>query len=117
MVKILIADDSWVARLGMKKLLATLGHEALEATDGLKALEMLQASPIDVLFLDLLMPELDGFGVLEGLSKLGQRPRVYVLSADIQETTRQKCQDLGVDGFLNKPPMRSQIEEALKEWA
>ncbi len=117
MATILIADDSWVARLGMNKLLVSLGHTVLEATDGKRALEVAEQHPVEILFLDLLMPELDGFGVLEALRGKLVRPKVYVLSADIQETTRQRCVDLGVDGFLNKPPLRSQIEEVLKALA
>jgi CheY-like chemotaxis protein len=113
MAKILIADDSWVARLGMKKLLTSLGHEILEATDGNQALEMMQQNPITHLFLDLLMPELDGFGVLESIQGIANRPKVYVLSADFQPETKSRCEALGVDGFLSKPPSRAQIEEAL----
>ena len=114
MSTILIADDSWVARLGMNKLLVSLGHTVLEASDGNRALELVSQNTVAVLFLDLLMPELDGFGVLEAMKGVPKRPKVYVLSADIQETTRDRCLALGVDGFLNKPPLRSQIEEVLK---
>jgi twitching motility two-component system response regulator PilH len=113
MAKILIADDSWVARLGMKKLLTSLGHEILEATNGNQALELMQQNPITFLFLDLLMPELDGFGVLEFIQGMENRPKVYVLSADFQEETKMRCEDLGVDGFLSKPPSRAEIELAL----
>lgn len=114
MARILIADDSWVARLGMTKMLVSMGHTVTEAPDGRQALTLLQETGFDVLFLDLLMPELDGFGVLEALKGRDGRPHVFVLSADIQQTTRDRCQALGVQGFLNKPPLREQLETVLK---
>lgn len=114
MVKVLLVDDSWVARLGMNKLLVSLGHSVSEVSDGLQALELLKASPPDVVFLDLLMPGLDGFGVLQALGDQQISVPVFVLSADIQETTLKKCRDLGARGCLPKPPTREAIEVALR---
>ena len=114
MAKVLVVDDSWVARLGMSKLLASLGHEVVEASDGDRALELMLGSPPAVVFLDLLMPGLDGFGVLEALGLRGSTVPVFVLSADIQETTWKKCRDLGARGCLPKPPTRELVESSLK---
>lgn len=114
MAKVLIVDDSWVARLGMNKLLTSLGHEVVEAGDGTVALTMLLSDPPDLVFLDLLMPGLDGYGVLQALGERGITIPVYVLSADIQETTLKKCRELGALGLLPKPPTRELVESTLR---
>ncbi len=114
MAKILVVDDSWVARLGMNKLLVSLGHEVVEAQDGSQALELIRQNPPQVVFLDLLMPGLDGFGVLEALAQQNSLVPVFVLSADIQETTLQKCRELGAKGTLPKPPTRQVVESTLR---
>jgi CheY-like chemotaxis protein len=114
MAKILVVDDSWVARLGMNKLLTALGHEVLEAQDGYQALERIREVALDAVFLDLLMPGLDGFGVLDALGQEGRAVPVFVLSADIQDSTIQKCRGLGARDCLPKPPTRDRVEEALR---
>jgi len=114
MAKVLVVDDSWVARLGMNKLLVSLGHSVTEVNDGAAALETVKTHPYDVMFLDLLMPGLDGFGVLEALAKQGILLPVFVLSADIQESTLKKCRDLGARDCLPKPPTRELIEASLR---
>ncbi|HTH13621.1 MAG TPA: response regulator [Spirochaetia bacterium] len=114
MAKILVVDDSWVARLGMNKLLTTLGHEVLEIESGQMALEQIRTSSPDVVFLDLLMPGLDGFAILEILGREGPLVPVIILSADIQESTIQKCLGLGARACLPKPPTRERVEEALR---
>jgi len=114
MAKVLVVDDSWVARLGMSKLLVAMGHEVIEAADGITGLEaILQVAP-SVVFLDLLMPGLDGFGVLQILADRGSTVPVFVLSADIQETTLRKCLALGARDCLPKPPTRELVETSLR---
>jgi len=114
MAKILVVDDSWVARLGMSKLLVSLGHEVTEASNGQQALDQVAQSRPDAVFLDLLMPDMDGFAVLEALAASRSTVPVIVLSADIQETTLTKCRDLGARECLHKPPTRDLAERALR---
>lgn len=114
MAKVLVVDDSWVARLGMSRLLVSLGHEVIEAADGTRALDMIAETAPEAVFLDLLMPGLDGFGVLQALEDRESRVPVFVLSADIQETTLSRCRDLGARGCLPKPPSRELVESSLR---
>lgn len=114
MAKVLVVDDSWVARLGMSKLLVSLGHEVTEAANGSQALDLVAQARPDAVFLDLLMPEVDGFAVLEALALSKSTVPVFVLSADIQETTLSKCRGLGARECLPKPPTRDLVEKALR---
>ncbi|MCB0334954.1 MAG: response regulator, partial [Bdellovibrionales bacterium] len=67
------------------------------------------------ILLDLLMPQMDGFGVLETLKAKGNTVPVIVLTADIQETQKLRCLDLGASEFLNKPPKPNQILDAIAQ--
>lgn len=113
MPKILIVDDSSFQRRLIRRVLGPLAEDTIEACDGLAALAVLQHETPDVILLDLLMPELDGFGVLEQLLKIKcPIPRV-VLTADVQETALQRCMDLGAFDVVHKPPSEEKLHSVL----
>jgi CheY-like chemotaxis protein len=66
---------------------------------------------------DLLMPEMDGITFLIHLKQNGVTCPTFVLSADIQETKRKQCIDLGVSGFLNKPLKKNELLEAFRSFS
>ncbi len=103
MTKIMIADDSWLQRQMLGDIFKKQGYEVTEAVHGKDAIEKLEEEVPDCMVLDLLMPELDGFGVLESIRDNELNVPVVVFSADIQDTTREKCFDLGAKGFVSKP--------------
>ncbi len=114
MPTLLIADDSMFQRFNLSKTARDAGFEVMEAANGRETLEMAAAHAPDVLLLDLNMPDMGGVEALEKLAASGKSPKVLVVTADIQETTRQRCLKLGVAGFLNKPvdeeALRRQLE-------
>ena len=73
--------------------------------NGMDALEVLEKDEVDVLILDLIMPYMDGIGVLEKLNELNlpQRPKIIILTAFGQENITQKAVQLGVDYYILKP--------------
>lgn len=75
------------------------------AQDGLAAVENLQKNKVDVLILDLIMPHLDGIGVLESLNgmELSHYPKVIMVSAVGQDTMIQRAVELGAEYYLVKP--------------
>ncbi|SLM30840.1 Response regulator receiver protein [Desulfamplus magnetovallimortis] len=115
MFKILVVDDSWLTRRGVKRILSTEGYEVCEAENGLQGLEILEESKskIDAVILDLLMPEMNGVTFLETMKQKQMKLPVVVLTADIQNTVKQKCIDIGASFFLNKPPEPAELLEAL----
>lgn len=114
MPRILVTDDSQLTRRILRAILMAQGHEVLEAPSGSIALEMIAAENPDCVFLDLLMPDMDGFEVLNILSERGIRIPVVVLTADIQETVREKCIKMGAVYFLNKPPKEEELSAAIR---
>jgi CheY-like chemotaxis protein len=101
---VLICDDSNMARKQVLRSLPEAWHEnLLTATNGVEALTILRESNIDVLFLDLTMPNIDGLGVLQGIKKLNIECSVFVISADTQPEMQSKVLALGAKSFLKKP--------------
>ena len=103
--RVLVADDNRVNRLLLCRSLELMGHQVSSAANGRAALEMLRQQPFDLLLLDLAMPELDGFGVLqERAGDAGLREvAVIVTSALGGVAPVARCIELGVEDFLHKP--------------
>lgn len=106
---ILMTDDSIIARKKIKAMLKSAGYDVSEATNGAEAIKMLESKSFDLLMLDLLMPEVDGFEVLRHIKSKSMEVPVVVLSADIQDATRELCLELGAKDFINKPPVKEDL--------
>lgn len=114
MALILIIDDAAFTRRMIRKILVADGHEPLEAANGQEGLDMIASHRPDCVLVDLLMPVVDGFGVLKALQERQSSTPVIVISADIQEGVRQRCLDLGASGFINKPPKEAELRQRLE---
>jgi two-component system response regulator (stage 0 sporulation protein A) len=106
-IKILLADDSKSFCAVTREYFAALGnyHVCACAYDGLEALEMIEKHQPDVVILDLVMPHLDGIGVLERLGQLNipYRPHIIMLTAFGQEALTKKAVELGATYYILKP--------------
>ena len=103
--RLLVADDNKVNRLLLSRSLELQGHRVALAENGRVALEMLGAEAFDLLLLDIEMPEMDGFQVLERLKgdlKLRDLP-VIVTSAVEGLDSVVRCIELGAEDYLSKP--------------
>ena len=104
---VLVVDDDADIREAVSEMLAELGVEHVGvAQDGVEALDALKERRWDVMLLDLLMPRLDGFGVLNALREMEHqaRPRrVVVMSAHVRTTVASAIRTLGADDLLVKP--------------
>jgi CheY-like chemotaxis protein len=113
MALILIIEDALLTRTMLKKALQALEHTVLEASNGLKGLEILEQQQPDCIFVDLLMPEIDGWQFLAELQKRDSTIPVFVVSADIQKTSHQRCLKLGAWDVLRKPPQPQELKDAI----
>lgn len=101
---VLICDDSALARKQMARSLpATLNANITFAEHGLDALHIMQQQTFNLMFLDLTMPELDGFGTLEEMKNRGIATPVVVVSGDIQPKAKERVMALGAKAFIQKP--------------
>jgi adenylate cyclase len=103
--RLLVADDNKVNRLLLQRSLQLQGHQVALAENGRIALEMLRKEPFDLLLLDIAMPEMDGFQVLEQLAadpRLRDLP-VIVTSAVEGMDSVVRCIECGAEDYLTKP--------------
>ncbi|MEM7390969.1 MAG: response regulator [Verrucomicrobiota bacterium] len=103
--RVLVVDDTEDNRLIIQRMLEPEGYELSEAADGREALEKLEAEDFDMLLLDIMMPEVTGFEVLERVREkpaLARTP-IIVLTAltDVESVVR--CIQLGAEDYLTKP--------------
>lgn len=114
---ILVVDDSALARkLLVRSLPADWDVDITQASDGAAALELYRAGKGAVIFLDLTMPVMSGFEVLETIRHEGLDAFVIVVSADIQSGAVARAKALGAIGFISKPVSTEAIRPILKEY-
>ena len=103
MALILIIDDSAFQRRLMRKLIERQGHNIIEATNGTEGLNAIITQSPDCVFLDLIMPESNGFELLENLQQQKINVPSVVVTADVQTSTHEQCLELGAIAVVNKP--------------
>ncbi len=102
---ILVVDDNRMNRLKLSRSLQNQGHTVALAENGQQALEMIQLQPFDLVLLDIIMPEIDGYQVLEQIksdSVLRDIP-VIVISAIDEMDSIVRCISMGAEDYLPKP--------------
>ena len=102
---VLVVDDDPVSRLMLAGSLERNGHQVTTAEDGPQALDLVRSTGVDIVLLDVLMPQMDGYGVLEHLkgdSGLRHIPVIMVTSVDDVDSA-VRCIELGADDYLSKP--------------
>ncbi len=115
-MKILVCDDSAVARKAIiSHLILSDEVKISESSDGLQAMSLLKQEEFDLVLLDLTMPKFDGYQVLKAIDRgnaISYRPKIIVISGDIQKEAAKKCLELGASTFLSKPFVFQQLKNA-----
>ena len=102
MYKILITDDEAKIRAIIKKYALFEGHTVFEAKNGMEAVELCKIQQFDIIIMDIMMPELDGFSAVKIIRKTQNIP-VLMLSARGEEYDKIHGFELGVDDYVVKP--------------
>ena len=102
MSKILVVADEFRIREIIKKYATFEGYEVKEAADGMAAIELANKEDFDLIIMDVMMPELDGFSACREIRKLSSTP-IIVLSARGEEYDRIHGFELGIDDYVVKP--------------
>ncbi len=112
-----IVDDSGMSRkLLIRAIPPEWDVEITQAANGVEALEAYHAGKADVMFLDLTMPVMDGYEVLETMQREGLDSFVIVVSADIQPKAQERVKKLGAMAFIKKPVNTEEVKKILKEY-
>lgn len=107
---LVIEDDPRSVRL-MELILSSQGYEAVMAKNGQEGLDAARSRRFDVILLDLMLPEVDGFEVLRQLQadpELADVP-VIITSARARPTTKEEAAELGADFYLTKPYRKAEL--------
>lgn len=118
-LRILLAEDSVVNQKVAVKMLEKLGYRADVAANGLEVLESLRYIPYDVILMDCLMPEMDGFAATGKIrmseQREGRRPTyIIAMTANAMQGDREQCLAAGMDDYLGKPVRPNQLAQALE---
>ena len=118
MSRVLVADDNADIRSALRDLLNQAGHEVIDATNGIEAVERALAENPDVILLDLLMPRFDGMEALRRLrtSHVTSQVPVIVITAVGSPGEMQNALAHGVCGFITKPWQPGEVESQVT-WA
>ena len=102
MYKILTVDDEERIRALIRKYAEFEGHEVTEAADGMEAIKLCREQDFDIIIMDIMMPELDGFSACREIRKFKQTP-IIMLSARGEEYDKINGFELGIDDYVVKP--------------
>ena len=111
-MRIIIADDEAIIRMGLKKMLGDLGHEVLTAVNGREALKMAERYQPDLAILDIKMPYTDGLQAAQTLERKQPMP-VLILTAFSEQELIEKASDLSIHGYLLKPVKPEELAAAI----
>ncbi len=110
---ILLVDDDPVDRNALRLLVESWGHHTISVASGPEALERMATHKYDVIFMDLLMPEMDGYQATIQIRKEGHTLPIIAMSADEDDITRKAAFDAGMNEYVMKPARVENIKQLL----
>nr|WP_086937946.1 response regulator [Thaumasiovibrio occultus] len=117
-LSLLLCDDSALARKQLAKVIPDSENiQIFFAANGEEALAIIAQRHIDLMFLDLTMPVMDGYQTLDALRQRNISLPVIVVSADIQPEAQRRVNQLGASGFISKPVNRDTVDAILRDFA
>jgi len=118
--RILIVDDNRMNQEVLKALLSTKGHDVHEASNGRDAVKMSSVSRYDLIFMDCMMPEIDGYDATRMIRNSQHNPNVdtpiVALTANDLQGDRAKCLEAGMNDYLTKPVLPDSLSTILARW-
>jgi len=117
-LQILLADDNLINQKVGTKMLEKLGYRPDTAANGIEAIRLLEQKPYGVVFLDVQMPEMDGYEASRRIhQKWGaKRPCIIAMTGNALEGDRERCLDAGMDDYVAKPVRVTELQAVLQRW-
>ena len=111
--KILIVEDNTVNQLVMKKMLKNTGIEIDIADNGKIGFEKVLQNKYDLVFMDLLMPEMDGYEATKEIRNFNKDIPIVALTADVMKGVEAKTKEAGMNNYLTKPVKKDELLKIL----
>ena len=120
-LRLLVADDNAINQMVALMLLNRLGYAADVAGNGLEVLKALEGKVSDLIFLDVRMPEMDGYEAARRVREkwahdAATRPRIVAMTGNAMQGERERCLDAGMDDYISKPVRIEELKALLKRW-
>lgn len=115
-LSILLAEDHFVNQQLFRTILEKLGHRVTVANDGIEVIEMYATGSFDIIFMDMMMPRMDGYEATGHLRAAGAGEPIIAVTANALAGERQKCLDAGMDDYISKPFSKDDLVEQLETW-
>jgi signal transduction histidine kinase/ActR/RegA family two-component response regulator len=121
-LRVLLAEDDEINRIVVMKLLENLGCEVKCATDGREALQLLSEFDAQVVLMDCMMPNLDGYETATEMRRLEQEAKaarmpIIAITANAVQADLDRCLAVGMDAYITKPVRKEDILAILGKWA
>lgn len=115
MKKVLIVDDSAFMRMLLKEKISNIGQTKIfEAANGKQAIETAKKQKPDLILLDIILPDINGETVLSNLRNAGMKTKVIMITAVGQKLVIERCEKMGINGYIVKPFDDTKITELIK---
>jgi CheY-like chemotaxis protein len=116
--RVLLAEDGLVNQKVATSLLQRRGHEVVIAQNGREAVDAVSREAFDVVLMDMLMPEMDGLEATAAIREMerhtGRHVPIIAMTANAMKDDRERCLEVGMDGFLTKPVKPRELYEAVE---
>lgn len=114
--KALVVEDNEINQIVSSKMLESIGFDIDIANDGLEAVDMVNKSHYDIVFMDLQMPNMDGFEATKRIREFNKKTPIVALSAAVMDKDKELTSLAGMNNHLAKPLIRSELESILKQY-
>lgn len=114
--KILVAEDNEVNQRLINIILTKLGHNAHFAANGKEAIEMVEKSEYDLIFMDIQMPEMNGYDAAKNIRAKGFKTPIIALTANAYKEYIDRYEQYGIDDYIIKPYQSKTILSIIKKW-
>jgi CheY-like chemotaxis protein len=118
--RVLVVEDDATNQIVARRLLEKLGHSVEIARNGVEAVHRVQEEAFDVVFMDCMMPEMDGYEATREIRSLEasglRRVPIVALTANAMAGDRERCLACGMDDYLTKPVNRGELARVLSRW-
>jgi len=126
-LKILLCDDNTINQKVAARILAQIGYKPDVAGNGREGLEALDKKPYDLVFMDLMMPEMDGLTATRNIRERQKNPAAHpnysgriliiAMTAHAQQSDKENCLAAGMDDYLAKPIRPAEVRAMIEKWA
>jgi CheY-like chemotaxis protein len=115
-LKILVADDNIINQRVIQTIFKHLGYEIDIAQNGREVLEMHRENHYDIILMDLLMPEVDGFAACQGIRKSHDNVPIIAMTASDDAAKKDEAFGVGMNDYITKPVKLEVIKQMLMKW-